>query len=54
MPNVNVATPAYNAVVISGDGANLLADDAYRYDMERSFMSHTIGGKARGIVVEVL
>lgn len=54
LPNVNVATKAYNATIIYGDGAHpLLNGDASQYDLERGVISHSINEKTRGIIVEL-
>ncbi|KHN80456.1 BTB/POZ domain-containing protein 9 [Toxocara canis] len=53
LPNVNVATTALNAAVLTGEGATaLLNGDTSRYDMERGFTTHVISERSPGIVVE--
>uniref|UniRef100_F1KWU4 BTB/POZ domain-containing protein 9 n=1 Tax=Ascaris suum TaxID=6253 RepID=F1KWU4_ASCSU len=53
LPDVNVATAAFNASVLTGEGAAaLLNGDTNRYDMERGFTTHVINERTPGIVVE--
>lgn len=50
---MNVATAAFNASVLTGEGAAaLLNGDTNRYDMERGFTTHVINERTPGIVVE--
>uniref|UniRef100_A0A915PWL1 BTB/POZ domain-containing protein 9 n=1 Tax=Setaria digitata TaxID=48799 RepID=A0A915PWL1_9BILA len=54
VPDVNVMSPAFNAIVLTGEGSTaLLSGETNRYDMERGFTTHAIGDKNPGIVVQL-